>query len=109
MISETYVFWHRESIALNHMVLIVLVFNWVLGLEFLVCIVLMNLVRVLVPGAYIDNALKFNYIVYVIRDQTEAKRNHGGFAWLEFWFPTKPHIFLQANACSGQRQGREFH
>ena len=68
MISETYVFWHRESIALNHVVLVVLVFYWILGLEFLVCIFLMNLVRVLVPGTYIDYAIKFNYIVYVIRD-----------------------------------------
>jgi hypothetical protein len=68
MISETHLFWHFEFVTMNNMVLIGLVFNWVLGLEFLVCVALMDLVRVLVPGTYIDDAFRFNKIVNVIRN-----------------------------------------
>ncbi len=67
MIFETYVFWHFEFVTMNNVVLVGLVFNWVLRLEFLVCVALMDLVRILVPGTYIDDAFRFNKIVNVIR------------------------------------------
>lgn len=68
MITETHVFWHFEFVTMNNVALFGLVFNLVLGLDFLVCVALMDLVRVLVPGTYIDDAFRFNKIVNVIRN-----------------------------------------